>query len=82
MGETRREGGVKQDEAAGRRASLGEICRLLFLDLIGLLNINSVCASVFVYPSAPPYSSHPLILSLPLNLSSFLLLLYSFLIRN
>lgn len=35
VGETRRDGGVKQDEAAGWRIRLGEICRSLSPDFNG-----------------------------------------------
>lgn len=49
MGERRRDGGVKQEEAEGRKVCLGEICRSLSLDFNGDVAYKSfVCASVCV----------------------------------
>lgn len=49
MGERRRDGGVNQEEAEGRKVCLGEICRSLSLDFNGDVAYKSfVCASVCV----------------------------------
>lgn len=75
VGETRRDGGVKQDEAAGWRIRLGEICRSLSPDFNGGVAYE-ICACVcnresFLCPSATFSSSHLRLLLLWSNLKTF-----------